>query len=100
MGVVAIAFHPSTCEAEVSRSLQVQGHPDLQSKFQKSQAYKKETLILKAKQNKTNDIIALDENLNQGLSGYVDRAHGTESTGDSYTEGPLPCSLLTWGPPI
>jgi hypothetical protein len=29
MGVVAIAFHPSTCEAEVSRSLQVQGQPGL-----------------------------------------------------------------------
>jgi hypothetical protein len=37
--VMMYIFNPSTWEAEVGRYLWIRGHPDLQSKFQKSQGY-------------------------------------------------------------
>jgi hypothetical protein len=54
LGVVALAFNPSTWEAEAGRFLSsVRGQPGLQSEFQDSQSYtEKPCLKNKTKQNK------------------------------------------------
>jgi hypothetical protein len=50
--MVAHACNPSTREAEAGRSLQVPGQAGVQSKFQDSQATKKNCLTKKGKRKK------------------------------------------------